>query len=99
VVVLALDVTDKKIMQKAENIYQELKENGIETLFDDRDERAGVKFKDADLIGFPLQVILGKNFLADGKVELKVRKTKQSSLVKAEDINKSIKKALQLSKN
>ena len=48
---------------------------GIEVLLDDRDERPGVKFKDADLIGIPLRIVVGSKNLADGKVELKIRKS------------------------
>ncbi len=48
---------------------------GLEVAIDDRDERAGVKFADADLIGWPLQVVVGKRGLAEGKVELKLRRT------------------------
>jgi len=93
-IILALDVTDKKIMDQAQDIYSTLTQNGVSVLFDDRDERAGVKFKDADLIGLPLQVILGKKFLEEGKVELKIRRTKHSVTVKAKDINELIKKTL-----
>ncbi|MFA5275797.1 MAG: aminoacyl--tRNA ligase-related protein, partial [Candidatus Omnitrophota bacterium] len=66
VIITALDVTDNKIIESAESLYQELQENNIEVLFDDRDERAGVKFKDADLLGIPLQIIIGKSSLKDG---------------------------------
>ncbi|MGA2774533.1 MAG: proline--tRNA ligase [Candidatus Omnitrophota bacterium] len=74
VIIIALDVTEKKIIESAESFYRELEENNIETLFDDRDERAGVKFKDADLLGIPLQLIIGKSSLKDDTLELKLRK-------------------------
>ena len=74
VIVLPLDVTDTKIIACALAVYKELKEKGIEVLLDDRDERAGVKFKDADLLGIPAQVIIGKEFLQQDKIELKIRK-------------------------
>jgi len=77
VIILSLDAADKNIMDMANNVYQELKSAGIDPLLDDRDERAGVKFKDADLLGIPLQVIVGKNALKDGTLELKVRKSKE----------------------
>jgi prolyl-tRNA synthetase len=89
-VVIALDVTNQQIMEKAGDIYNLLNQEGRKVLFDDRDERAGVKFKDADLIGLPYQIILGKNFLVDGKVELKERKTKKSLSIKAEEINAAL---------
>ena len=65
----------------AEKLYRELTDAGIEVLLDDRDERAGVKFKDADLIGLPLRVAVGKKGLADGKVEWKPRGAAQVELV------------------
>jgi len=94
VIIIALDVTDKKIMDKAQDIYQTLTQNGITVLFDDRDDRAGVKFKDADLIGLPLQIIIGKNFLKNGKVEFKMRKNKSSSMLEADALAKAIKNEL-----
>jgi prolyl-tRNA synthetase len=96
VLILPLDITQGKIMQEAMNIYDKLNTSGIDTLLDDRDERAGVKFKDADLVGFPLQVILGKNFLQGGTVELKRRNKKEALSLKAEDINQAIKNEINL---
>jgi prolyl-tRNA synthetase len=61
------------VMQTATRIYDELVQAGIEVIMDDRDERPGVKFKDADLVGFPLRVGVGEKSLAKGEVELKVR--------------------------
>ncbi len=62
-------------------LYDALQARGVETLFDDRDERPGVKFKDADLIGIPLRVTIGKKGLAEGKGELKHRHEKESTMV------------------
>ena len=56
-------------MEVAERLYTELNQMGIETILDDRDERAGVKFKDADLIGIPFRIVTGRS-LKDGKVEV-----------------------------
>lgn len=85
VVVLSLggetDITDA-----AASIYDELREKGVEVVLDDRDERPGVKFKDADLIGFPIRVSVGKKGLKDGNVELKMRNGKDVTLVKLGDI-------------
>jgi prolyl-tRNA synthetase len=64
---------DSPLMKEAERIYSELTAQGIDVILDDRDERAGVKFKDADLIGFPLRVGLGEKSFAKGEVEIKVR--------------------------
>ena len=94
IIILPLELGNKKIYDTGLTIYKDLEQNGFEVIFDDRDERAGVKFKDADLIGIPLQVILGKSFLKDGKIELKLRKDKRSIMVKPKDIIKAIKKAV-----
>ncbi len=76
VLIIPLDVTNEQIIEKAKNIYKRLSEQqNIKVLLDDRDERAGVKFKDADLIGIPYQVVIGKEFLKTGNLELKVRRT------------------------
>jgi prolyl-tRNA synthetase len=94
VVVLALDVADKKIMQEAEDIYNELKAGGIETLLDDRDERPGVKFKDADLLGPPLQVVLGKEFLKSNNLELKIRSSNEKIIKDRLEVFGQIKRIL-----
>jgi prolyl-tRNA synthetase len=66
---------------KAEEIYNTLQSAGISVLFDDRDERAGVKFNDADLIGCPIRITVGEKALKEGMVELKPRKEKDNRLV------------------
>jgi prolyl-tRNA synthetase len=91
ITILPLDVNDAKIMESALSIYEELRSNGIEPLFDDRDERAGVKFKDADLIGIPVQITIGQKTLAQNKIEVKARKAKQSTLMERKDLLKEIK--------
>ena len=75
--VIIPNIKDKEQSRIAEEIYENLLKQGIETVLDDRDERAGFKFKDADLIGFPLKVVVGKSII-DGKVEVKDRKTGNS---------------------
>ena len=76
---------------KAEEIYNELQRAGVSVLFDDRDERAGVKFNDADLIGCPVRVTVGEKGLKEGMVELKPRKEKENRLVAIERIVEEIK--------
>ena len=71
---------------RAEEIYRSLLEEGISVLFDDRDERAGVKFNDADLIGCPMRVTVGEKGLKEGMVELKPRTVKENQLVPVEEI-------------
>jgi prolyl-tRNA synthetase len=73
--VVALNAKDAGVMAAAEEIYVKLEQLGVETLFDDRDERPGVKFKDNDLIGIPLRIVVGSKGLAEGKVEVKIRQS------------------------
>jgi prolyl-tRNA synthetase len=77
VVLLALNPNDAQVARAAEALYAELRAKGLEVLYDDRDERPGVKFKDADLIGVPLRVTVGAKSLADGNVELSLRRDRQ----------------------
>jgi prolyl-tRNA synthetase len=72
--VVALNPNDPEVARVAGSLYDELREKGIEVLYDDRDERPGVKFKDADLIGVPVRVVVGAKSLADGKVEVSLRR-------------------------
>ena len=71
---------------KAEEIYNSLQDVGVSVLFDDRDERAGVKFNDADLIGCPIRVTVGEKALQNGMVELKQRKEKENQLISLDDL-------------
>lgn len=79
---------------KAEEVYRLLQEAGISVLLDDRDERAGVKFNDADLIGCPVRVTVGEKGLKEGMVELKPRKVKENQLVPVDEIVEKIKSIL-----
>ena len=88
VIILPLDAAENNIMEQAKEIYQELQKSGVQVLLDDRDERAGVKFKDADLLGIPLQIIIGKNALKDRLIELKVRRTQEKIMKPREDLLK-----------
>ncbi|MGE5397880.1 MAG: proline--tRNA ligase [Chitinophagales bacterium] len=73
VIVVPVNINDSEQAKRAEEIYFALQKAGIDVLYDDRDERAGVKFKDADLIGIPIRITVGPRSLKEGKVELKVR--------------------------
>ena len=75
----------------AESIYEELTKAGIEVLYDDRKETAGVKFADADLIGVPIRITLGNRSLKDGKVEVKLRSTGEETSYDISDIAEEIK--------
>lgn len=75
VVIIPVNVQDDALMGKAKELYAEMTAHSSEIMLDDRDERAGVKFNDADLIGYPVQIILGKEYKTNGTVEIKVRRT------------------------
>lgn len=91
VIVTPVGAKDQSIEETAERIYQGLWSNGLDALLDDRDERPGVKFKDADLIGIPFRVTVGKKSLAQGKVELRDRQSKQVELVGVSEVVEAIK--------
>ncbi len=74
VILLNLGLKDELITRTAEELYAELQQQGVEVLFDDRDERPGFKFKDADLLGIPLRLTVGKSLTKSGVVELRSRK-------------------------
>ncbi|MCD6320574.1 MAG: proline--tRNA ligase [Candidatus Desulfofervidaceae bacterium] len=93
VYLLPVDVKKQEVVEKAETLYQELSRHW-EVLYDDRDERPGVKFKDADLIGIPIRITLGKH-LKDGKVEVKIRKTGEMILVLLSELMTSIERLAQ----
>lgn len=84
VCVVPVNVKDPKQVEVAEKVYSELKSKGIEVLIDDRDERAGVKFKDADLIGIPYRITVGKT-IEQGLVEFKVRDNGEMSTITPEE--------------
>ncbi|MDR1942118.1 MAG: proline--tRNA ligase [Endomicrobium sp.] len=80
VIIAPVNFADLKIKEVSENIYQELSSKGIDVLIDDRDERAGIKFKDADLIGIPYRITVGEKNLAAGNVELKARRDAKDAI-------------------
>ncbi len=80
-VIITTAAVSDDVVQAAEKIYNQLEAKGIEILFDDRDLRAGVKFKDADLLGIPIRLTIGPKTLAEGKVELKLRREKDKKLI------------------
>ncbi|GAB6184372.1 proline--tRNA ligase [Thermodesulfovibrio hydrogeniphilus] len=92
--IIPLNMSDEKTRKIAEELYDKLTEiynsfadRHMEVLIDDRDERPGVKFKDADLIGIPIQVVIGEKGLKSGNVEVKKRRTKESKMV---PVNKAV---------
>ncbi len=94
VVIVPVNIKDELQMKVAQEMYDKLLAAGVEVVLDDRDERAGVKFKDADLIGFPFRVTAGKT-LTEGFVEYKIRETEEVlKLTPEEAVNDLINKIL-----
>jgi prolyl-tRNA synthetase len=89
-VVIIPNISDKEQIEVAENLYTQLNKMGVETLLDDRDERAGVKFKDADLIGIPYRIVTGRS-LKSGKVEVVERSTKKSQEIAIDEVVTTLK--------
>lgn len=87
--------SENPCMQLAEKIYAELTAQGVEVILDDRDERPGVKFKDADLVGFPVRLSIGEKSLAKGEVELKLR----TAAVQAVKVGEAVGKVVALVKS
>ncbi len=94
VLILPVNMTDSRMVETAEKIYQELLAEGVEVLLDDRDERPGAKFKDADLIGIPLRITVGNLAVSEGKVEIKFRKTGEVEKVPVNEVTQRIKAIL-----
>jgi prolyl-tRNA synthetase len=94
VLLLPVNIKSDLIRNKAEQLYLDLQKEGVEILYDDREETPGVKFKDADLIGIPLRITLGEKNLKNGQVEIKVRKTGEVTLVKEEEVLSKIKEMI-----
>ncbi|MCF2972698.1 proline--tRNA ligase [Synechococcus sp. Nb3U1] len=94
VVVVVPNISDEQQMSVAEKLVMELTAAGIETLWDDRDERAGVKFKDAELIGIPYRITTGRS-LKQGKVELTERATGQATEVPIEEVVTTLKERIE----
>jgi prolyl-tRNA synthetase len=90
VIICIPNISDAQQVEVAEKLYAELNQSGIETLLDDRDERAGVKFKDADLIGIPYRIVTGRS-LKLGKVEVVERATHKSQEIPIDEVNSTLK--------
>ncbi|MBR0358139.1 MAG: proline--tRNA ligase, partial [Selenomonadaceae bacterium] len=93
VVVVPVNAKNEEQLQLAESIYAELKKAGVDVLLDDRKDRAGVKFKDADLIGYPLRITVGPKAVAEDVVELKIRRSGETVTAGKAD---AVQKALEL---
>ena len=85
VIICIPNISDTQQVEIAEKLYTQLNAAGIETLLDDRNERAGVKFKDADLIGIPYRIVTGRS-LKENKVEVVERKSRQSQEIPIDEV-------------
>jgi prolyl-tRNA synthetase len=94
VVLTVVNVKDQQLLEAATRIYEELQNAGVDVLLDDRDERAGVKFNDADLIGIPYRVTFGKK-VKEGKMELFTRSTRTSEDLESASVVQAIRAKLQ----
>jgi prolyl-tRNA synthetase len=92
--IIPLNINHTKTMVIAEKLYSGLKDNDIDVLIDDRDERPGVKFKDADLIGIPIHIIVGEKALKDNLIEIKNRRNKDIKKISVDYALKEIANAL-----
>lgn len=90
VIVIVPNISDQEKMAVGERLYEEFKRAGVEVLLDDRKERAGVKFKDSELVGIPYRVVTGRS-LSEGKVEVVKRATKESQDLPVESVVATIK--------
>ncbi|HEY5450289.1 MAG TPA: proline--tRNA ligase, partial [Polyangia bacterium] len=90
VAVLDLQQDDQNVVATATRIYDGLTAAGVEVLYDDRNERAGVKFKDADLIGLPFRIAVGKKGLAEGVVEVKRRNSTEVRKMKIDEVVQAV---------
>lgn len=90
VAVLPLNMKEERVKNVAENIYKNLIDLGVDVIIDDREESAGFKFKDADLIGIPVQVTVGPRTLKEDSVEIKLRKGGISKKVKIEEVEREV---------
>jgi prolyl-tRNA synthetase len=86
VLVMPLQLKDEDVVNVSNTIYKNLLETGVDAVIDDRNERPGFKFNDADLIGYPVQIIIGSKTLAEGMVEVKIRATGEKIKMKVAEI-------------
>ncbi|MFQ5454220.1 MAG: His/Gly/Thr/Pro-type tRNA ligase C-terminal domain-containing protein, partial [Candidatus Zixiibacteriota bacterium] len=88
---IPLNMDSEALVQASENIYKSLTDSGYEVLYDDRHERPGVKFNDADLIGIPIRITVGDKSLKQGKIEIKARKDKEIRLINIDEVMDTVK--------
>ncbi len=94
ILIVSLNITSKKVKEVSEEVYSNLIKPGYDVLYDDRDISAGIKFKDADLVGIPIQIIIGEKNAKKNIVEIKTRKDRNVIEVKASEVEKSLKQLI-----
>ncbi len=99
VLITSVNQNDEQVADAAEKIYDELMNAGVDALLDDRPARGGVKFNDADLIGIPIRITVGKRSLADGNVEIKLRRDSESQKIPVQNAPAKAKELVQMLKN
>lgn len=92
---IGLNLKKQEIVNVCEKIYNDLNNQGIEVLYDDREVTAGFKFNDADLLGMPIQVVIGEKKLKENRCEVKIRKTGERFDVAIDELQNKIKELLQ----
>jgi len=90
VLLLPVNYEDERMKDVSNRLYRELQDDGYEVLMDDRDERAGVKFKDADLIGIPIRVTIGEKVISKNRVEVKLRREERIREVEPDEVKKLV---------
>jgi len=93
--ILTVNHQDEKSRKVADSLYQSMKEKSFDVIYDDRNVRAGVKFNDADLIGIPVQIVMGERNLEKKQIEIKTRHNQQARLVSQDKVLESVKEVLQ----
>ena len=96
---VALNVENPQVAQAAGDLYQRLEQAGLEVLYDDRSETAGVKFNDADLLGFPVRIVVSPRNLNQGSAEVKLRRESEAQLVGLDDVVGKAKELLEADAN
>ena len=88
---LPIDLKDPEILNTAEGIYKKLRERGFDVLYDDRDVSPGIKFKDADLVGIPIRITLGR-YLREGKIEIRLRRSGETRIIPLNELELTLEK-------
>jgi prolyl-tRNA synthetase len=89
-IVIVANRDDERVVAEADRVYRELGARGLDVAVDDREETAGVKFADADLIGYPVQVVVGRRGVEAGTVDLKLRATGERSQATMADVTRAV---------